>query len=251
MADAIPICLGYLAVGFSLGIAAGNADFSVAQGFWWSALNLSSSGQYAGIVLTREQASVIELILMILIANARYLLMSCALSQRLDPGMPFYHRFLMGYGITDEIFGLEIALPGYVKPVYAYGAILMAMPGWALGTCMGIFMGDVMPYVLAQALNVAIYGMFLAIIIPPGKKDRRILLFVVLGFIFSLAASCIPAIREVSSGTRILVITIILSMAAAIIFPVPSEEADMRTKDADAHKSRYKDLKDTHMGDSQ
>ncbi len=220
MRDAIPIGLGYLAVSFSLGIAAGNADFSIAQGFWLSVLNVSSSGQYAGIVLTRDHAAVIEVILMIFIANARYMLMSCALSQKLDPDMPFFHRLLIGYGVTDEIFGLEIALPGYVKPRYVYGAYLTAIPGWAIGTCLGVFMGNVMPPVFAEAMNVAIFGMFLAIIIPPSKTDHVALLFVILSFISSFMAERLPFISGVSSGTRILVLTVMLSSLAALFFPV-------------------------------
>lgn len=229
MRDAIPIGLGYLAVSFSLGIAAGNADFSIAQGFWLSVLNVSSSGQYAGIVLTRDHAAVIEVILMIFIANARYMLMSCALSQKLDPDMPFFHRLFIGYGVTDEIFGLEIALPGYVKPRYVYGAYLTAIPGWAIGTCLGVFMGNVMPPVFAEAMNVAIFGMFLAIIIPPSKTDHVALLFVILSFVSSFMAERLPFIGEVSSGTRILVLTVVLSSLAALFFPVKEsagEEAD-------------------------
>lgn len=223
MIDAIPIGLGYFAVALSLGIAAGSADFRIIHGFLWSALNLSSSGQYAALVLIRENAGLIEVILMTLVTNARYLLMSFALSQRFDPRMPFFHRFLVAYGLTDEIFGLEISSPRYVSPGYVYGAILVAMPGWALGTCVGIFMGDIMPALLGEAMNVAIYGMFLAIIIPPAKKDLKVLLFVVLTFIFSLAASIIPYLRDFSSGSRILFITVILSLAAAFFFPVDED----------------------------
>ena len=223
MRDAVPIGLGYLAVSFSLGIACGNADLSIAQGFWLSALNVSSSGQYAGIVLIREHATLIELILMILIANARYMLMSCALSQKLNPNMPFFHRLLIGYGITDEIFGLEIAVPGYVKPRYAYGAMLGAIPGWAIGTCLGVFMGNVMPPVFAEAMNVAIFGMFIAIIIPPAKTDKIAGVFVLAGFIASFIASVAPIASGLSSGTRILILTVVLSAIAAVLFPIKED----------------------------
>lgn len=229
--DAIPVGLGYLAVSFSLGIAAGNADFSVAQGFWLSVLNVSSSGEYAGIVLAAEKSGLIELILMIFIANARYMLMSCALSQKLDPDMPFFHRLTIGYGITDEIFGLEISSPGYVRPRYVYGLFLAAIPGWAIGTCLGVFMGNVMPPVFAEAMNVAIFGMFLAIIIPPSRTDHKALMFVTIAFIASLLASVAPLISELASGTRTLILTVIISTAAALLFPVgdgEEEETDVR-----------------------
>ncbi len=222
--DALPVGFGYFAVAISLGIAAGNADFSVVQSFWLGILNVSSSGEYAGIVLVREHALIIEVVLMILVANARYLLMSCALSQKLDPNMPFYHRLAIGYGLTDEIFGLEITSPGYVRPRYVYGLFLGSLPGWAIGTCIGTFMGNVMPPLLAEAMNVAIYGMFLAIIVPPAKTDKHARLFVILAFIFSFIASIAPIVSDVSSGTRTLVLTIILSVAAALIFPVPESE---------------------------
>ena len=230
MRDAIPIGLGYLAVSFSLGIAAGNADFSIAQGFWLSVLNVSSSGEYAGIVLTRDHEAIIEIIHMIFIANARYMLMSCALSQKLDPKMPFIHRLFIGYGVTDEIFGLEIALPGYVRPRYVYGTFLTAIPGWAIGTCLGVFMGNVMPPVFAEAMNVAIFGMFLAIIIPPSKTDHVALLFIILSFISSFLAERLPVISGVSSGTRILVLTVLLSTLAALFFPV-KESAEEEAED--------------------
>lgn len=220
MKDAIPVGLGYFAVSFSLGIAAGAADFTIVQSALLSLLNLSSSGQYAGLVLTREQAGIVELILMILIANARYLLMSCALSQRLDPDMPFWHRFLIGYGVTDEIFGLEIASQGYVRPSYVYGMYLTSVPGWVIGTALGVFMGNIMPPVVAEALNVAIFGMFLAIIVPPSKENHTALGFVVLAFAASYLASVIPVVRDISSGTRTLVLTVLISAAAAALFPV-------------------------------
>lgn len=238
MRDAIPIGLGYLAVSFSLGIAAGNADFSIAQGFWLSTLNVSSSGQYAGIVLIQEHSTIIELILMILIANARYMLMSCALSQKLDPDMPFFHRLLIGYGVTDEIFGLEIAVPGYVKPRYVYGAMMTAIPGWAIGTCLGVFMGNVMPPVFAEAMNVAIFGMFLAIIIPPSKTDKIAGIFVLLGFICSFLASVLPVISGFSSGTRILILTVVLSTAAALLFPIKESTPEEAEEQSEAFEAR-------------
>ena len=124
MKDAIPIGLGYLAVAFSLGIAARNAGMNAVQGFLLSFLNNASAGEYAGITVIAANASYIEIAVVTLIANARYLLMSCAMGQRLKPGLSFGHRLLMGYDITDELFGIAIARPGYLEPFYTYGAML-------------------------------------------------------------------------------------------------------------------------------
>lgn len=131
--DGIPIGLGYLAVSFSLGVAARNAGLSAFQGFLISLLNNASAGEYAGITVIASNAPYIEMVLMTLIANARYLLMSCALSQRFSPDTPLFHRLLVGYDVTDEIFGITIARSGQIDPFYTYGAILIAAPCWACG----------------------------------------------------------------------------------------------------------------------
>ena len=225
MRDAIPIGLGYFAVSFSLGIAAGNVGYTVFQGFLLSLLNVSSSGEYAGIVLSAEQAGFIELALMICVANARYLLMSFALSQRFAPTATLFHRLTIGFGLTDELFGLGIASKGYINPTYMYGAFLTSIPLWALGTAFGVYAGNVLPVVLSEALNVAIFGMFLAIIIPPGKKDPVVLGSVAVSFLLSLLVSIWPLTASISSGTRTLVLTIIIATAVALLFPLKDEPA--------------------------
>ena len=196
MRDGVPIGLGYLAVSFSLGIAAGGIGLSAVQGFLASLLNNASAGEYAGFALMAAGAGYLELALVILVTNARYLLMSCALSQKFSPETPFFHRFLVGFDVTDELFGLAIAQPGYLDPVYLYGAFAVAMPGWSVGTAVGILAGDVLPGRVVTALSVAIFGMFLAIIIPPAKENRVVGVLVLLSFAASLARthlSSIPA----------------------------------------------------------
>ena len=223
MRDAIPIGLGYCAVSFSLGIAAGNVGYTVFQGFLLSLLNVSSSGEYAGIVLSAEQAGFIELALMIFVANARYLLMSFALSQRFAPTATLFHRLTIGFGLTDELFGLGIASKGWLNPSYMYGAFLTSIPLWAVGTALGVYAGNVLPPVIAEAMNVAIFGMFLAIIVPPAKKDKVVLGAVAVSFALSLAASVIPLTAAVSSGTRTLVLTVIIASAVAVLFPIKDD----------------------------
>ena len=223
MKDAIPIGLGYFAVAFSLGIAARNAGMNAFQGFLLSFLNNASAGEYAGITVIAANASYIEIAVVTLIANARYLLMSCAMGQRLKPGLSFGHRLLMGYDITDELFGIAIARPGYLEPFYTYGAMLTAIPCWAAGTACGIIAGNIMPARVVSALSVSLFGMFLAIIIPPAKKDKVVAALIVLAFAASYAASCLPVISSVSEGTRTIILTVILSAGAAYFFPVSSE----------------------------
>lgn len=223
MKDAIPIGLGYFAVAFSLGIAARNAGMNAVQGFLLSFLNNASAGEYAGITVIAANASYIEIAVVTLIANARYLLMSCAMGQRLKPGLSFGHRLLMGYDITDELFGIAISRPGYLEPFYTYGAMLTAIPCWAAGTACGIIAGNIMPARVVSALSVSLFGMFLAIIVPPAKKDKVVAALIILAFATSYAASCLPVVSSISEGTRTIILTVILSAGAAYFFPIHTE----------------------------
>ncbi len=227
--DGIPIGLGYFAVAFSLGIAARNAGLSAFQGFLASILNNASAGEYAAFTLIAANASYLEMALITLITNARYLLMSCALSQRFSPDTPFYHRLLIGYDVTDELFGITIARPGTLNPYYTYGAIIVATPCWATGTALGIIAGNLLPLRIVSALSVALYGMFLAVIIPPARKNKIIASIILISFAASYAAACLPVISTLSNGTRTIILTVTISAAAAILFPIHQEKED--TKD--------------------
>jgi predicted branched-subunit amino acid permease len=225
MRDGFPIALGYFAVSFSLGIAARNAGLTPVQGFLASILNNASAGEYAAFTLIAAGATYWEVAVITLIANARYLLMSCALAQRFSPATPFFHRLLIGYDVTDELFGITIARPGYLNPYYTYGAILLAAPAWAIGTALGIIAGNALPLRVVSALSVALYGMFLAIIIPPARKNRIVAALVVISFVLSLACEYLPGISALSGGTRTIILTVAISAAAAVLFPV-KQEAD-------------------------
>lgn len=223
--DGIPIGLGYLAVSFSLGIAAHNAGLTPFQGFLASLLCNASAGEYAGFTLIMAGSSYLEMAIVTLIANARYLLMSFALTQRMEPDMPLRHRLLIGFDVTDELFGITIARPGAINPWYTYGAILIATPCWALGTALGAAAGNLLPLRLVSAFSVALYGMFLAVIIPPARKSKVIAVLIVICFAASYAVSALPVFSVMSSGTRTILLTVILSSAAALLFPVnPKEE---------------------------
>ena len=147
-----------------------------------------------------------------------------ALAQRFAPESPFWHRLRIGYDVTDELFGITIARPGSLNPYYTYGAILLAAPAWASGTALGIIAGNLLPLRVVSALSVALYGMFLAIIIPPARKDRIVAVLVVISFALSFLCSYLPGISALSEGTRTILLTVAISGAAAVLFPVRQEE---------------------------
>lgn len=222
--DGLPIGLGYLAVSFSLGIAARNAGLNAFQGFLISLLNNASAGEYAAFTVIAADSGFLEMALITLITNARYLLMSCSLSQKFSPDTPLIHRLLVGYDVTDELFGIAIARPGYLDPLYSYGAFIPAIPGWALGTALGVTAGSVLPARVVSALSVALFGMFLAIIVPPARKNRAVLLCVLVSFVLSGLCAVLPVVKALSEGMRTILLTIVIASAAALLFPVADEE---------------------------
>ncbi len=228
--DGIPIGLGYFAVSFSLGIAARNAGVTAFQGFLTSLLINASAGEYIGFTIISLGGSYIEMVIMTFIANARYLLMSCALSQKFHPETKLIHRLVVGYYVTDELFGIAIARPGYLDPYYSYGAILIASPCWALGTALGIIMGNMLSLRVVSALSVALYGMFLAIIIPPSRKNHVVAAFVLLSFVCSYCVRFVPFLAELSGGTVTILLTVVISAVAAILFPVRQNEESEEEK---------------------
>ena len=181
-----------------------------------------------GFLVIAAGSGYIEMAIATFVANARYLLMSCSLSQRMAPDMPLGHRLLVGFGVTDEIFGVSIARQGFLNPWYTYGVMVAAIPLWATGTALGILAGEILPAFLVSALGVALYGMFLAVIIPPARKDIVIAGLVAVCFVLSFAASRLPVISNLSEGTRTILLTVIIASCAALLFPRKEdrEEAD-------------------------
>lgn len=225
MKDGVSIGLGYLAVSFSLGIMAKKAGLTPFQGFLASFLCNASAGEYAGFSIIAAGATYLEMALAIFIANARYLLMSCALVQRFSPKTSIFHRLIMAFDITDEVFAISIARPGFLNPYYTYGAMTTTMPLWAIGTALGVMAGNMLPNRLVSAFSVALYGMFLAVIIPPAKKDKIIAGLIVICFTLSFLSCYIPFIKEMSDGTKTIVLTVLISSIAAILFPRKEERA--------------------------
>ena len=224
MKDGIPISLGYLAVSFTLGIAAKNAGLTAFQAMLTSLTNNASAGEFAGFTLIAANATYLELAIMELVANARYLLMSCALSQKISPDTPLFHRFIIGFDVTDEIFGISISVPGKLNPFYTYGAIAVAVPGWAVGTYLGVVMGNILPANVVSALSVGLYGMFLAVIIPPARKNKVLAVLIICSMTASFICSKLSIFAALSSGMKIIILTVVIAGIAAILFPVPEDE---------------------------
>lgn len=219
----IPIALGYFAVAFTLGIAAKKAGITAFQATLMSLTNVTSAGEFAAISSICAGVTYIELMIMQAVINLRYMLMSCALAQRIDTAYPMYHRFIMGFGVTDEIFGVSVAQPGRLSPYYTYGAMSVSIPAWCLGTCLGVVLGSVLPANVVSALSVALYGMFIAIIIPPARDNKIVLILIVVSMLLSCAFTYMPYINRISSGFRVIILTVVIAGAAALLFPIEED----------------------------
>jgi predicted branched-subunit amino acid permease len=221
--DGLPIGLGYFAVAFALGIAAKNAGLNALQAGVASFLCNASAGEYAGFTLIAAAATYGEVALMTLITNARYFLMSCSLSQKLDQSVSVWHRLLIGFDVTDEIFGVSMAVPGKLCPYYTYGVMSLALPGWAGGTVLGVLAGSILPMRVVSALSVGLFGMFIAIIVPPAREHKSVLIAVVLAIAASYAFTYLPVLSVFSGGWSVIIITVSVSALAAWLFPIPEE----------------------------
>ena len=228
MRAGVPICMGYFAVSIALGIAARSAGVSSIQAALTSLLINASAGEYAGFSLIAVGASYVEVTVMEAVANARYLLMSASLSQKLDTRTRTWERLLLGFTVTDEIFGASISVEGKLSPYFTYGAFIIATLGWTSGTFLGAVLGNVLPTRLLSALAVGLYGMFISVFIPEAKKNKIVAVLVAISFALSYALEKIPVIRDVSSGIRIIILTVAISLGAAILFPVKEGSADER-----------------------
>lgn len=215
-----PIALGYFAVAFSLGIIAAKAGLTAPEGFLSSFFIRASAGEYGVYTLVAVQATYVEVVAMCLVANLRYMLMSAALSQKIAPGTSWWRRLLMAGCVTDEIFAISIAHPGYTPPAYTYSAALISTLFWASGCAMGITAGNLLSPDMVTALSMSLYGMFLAIIIPPTRKDRNVLYALIASFVLSGLCAIAPVIGEWSSGMRTVVLTILISAVAAWLKPI-------------------------------
>ena len=219
----IPIALGYFAVSFTLGIQAKNVGITAFQAAVTSFGLHASAGEYIAFTLIGANANILVMVLMEMIANARYLLMSCSLSQKIPADTPMWTRLVMGYFITDEIFGASISVSGKLDPYYMFGLIAVASPGWVVGTALGVIMGNALPLRAVSALSVGLYGMFIACIIPEGRKNKIVAGVIIVSFVLSYIFSTLSVLKGISSGIKIMILTVIIATVAAILFPVKEE----------------------------
>ncbi len=226
--DGIPIGLGYLSVSFTFGMMAARSGLTIAQAVFISMTNVTSAGQLAGLNLIVAGAPMLEVALTQFIINLRYALMSLSLSQKLDGSMTTLHRMLFAFCNTDEVFAVAAGQKGQVGKSYLYGLITAPYFGWALGTCLGAAAGTLLPDILRDALGVAIYAMFIAIVVPPSKHNGAVRLAVLLSAALSCAMYYLPGLNQISSGFAIIICAVVVSALCAKLFPIPdsNEEED-------------------------
>lgn len=234
---AAPLSLGYVAVAFTFGIAAQNV-LNPFQASLMSLTSLSSTGQFAALGLIMVSAPVWELALAQFIINARYALMSCAISQKLDSNVPSRHRLIIAMGITDEVFGIVSEIPGKLNVNYLFGMVSVTVPSWVLGTLFGSMAHGFLPQVVVTSLGVAFYGMFISVIIPPTKKSKILMGLVCISMVSSCLFDITPIIKSISPGIKIVVLTVAITSIAAYLFPIKNEENKNDQKDVE--QDQYK-----------
>ena len=224
--DGIPIGLGYLSVSFAFGIFAVSSGLSILEAVMISAFNLTSAGQLAAVPIIAGGGSFIELILSQLIINARYALMSVSLSQKLGKSIGLKERLLISYANTDEIFAVSVSKGEPVGKRYMMGLILPPFLGWTFGTLFGAFAGNILPEMVVCALQIAIYAMFIAIVVPAAKDNRAVALSAAIAVALSCAFYFAPFLKVIPSGFSIIIIAVAVSLLMAFIAPLPDEDCE-------------------------
>ena len=220
----LPIALGYLSVSFAFGIQATSLGLSPLQAVMISFFNVTSAGQLAGVQLMAAGAGLAEMALTQLTINLRYALMSLSLSQKLDGSMTLIHRLLLSFCNTDEVFAVASQQPGKVGRAYLYGLTGGPFLGWVLGTLLGSLAGGLLPASVTDALGVAIYGMFIAIVLPPFRRAREVRFVVLLSVGMSCLIALWPALGFISDGFRIILCAVVASALGAWLMPRPVHE---------------------------
>ena len=221
--DGIPICLGYLSVSFAFGI------FSVSNGLTpWETMLISmtcvtSAGQLAAVPIIAGAGSLLELAISQLVINIRYALMSVSLSQKLDNKVTTLDRFLISFVNTDEVFAVASSQDGALGKRYLYGLILTPWLGWTGGTILGALAGNILPAIVTSSLGVAIYGMFIAIIVPEMKQSRPTALCVIIAAALSCLFFFVPVLQSIPTGTTIIICACVASIIMAVAAPIEEE----------------------------
>ena len=219
--DGIPIALGYLSVSFTFGLMAAEAGFTWWQAVLISAANVTSAGQFAGLDIMASGGAILEMALTQMVINMRYALMSLSLTQKIDRSIHMRHRFIIGFEVTDEIFAVAMSRDKKVSRLYMYG--LMICLGWTSGTALGAVLGNILPEFIRNSLGIAIYGMFIAIILPKAKKAAQYLKVILIAVFLSCCFAWIPFLKAVSSGFVVIICAVLAAGAGAYFFPIQSE----------------------------
>lgn len=224
--DGIPIALGYFSVSFSFGIMAMGGGLSVFQAALTSLTNMTSAGQFAGLQIVIAGGTLLEMAATQLIINLRYALMSLSLSQKLSEKVTMRQRLVIAFANTDEIFAVAMAHGKELSFSYMIGLQSLPILGWTAGTACGAAAGSVLPASVNSALSVALYGMFMAVVIPAAKKAVSVLSVALLSAFMSCLLYYVPAFKGISAGMSIILCTVAVSAAGAVLFPLPEEGGD-------------------------
>lgn len=219
-----PVGVGYFSVSFGFGAMAAAQGVRALDAMLFSVTNLTSAGQFAGLTLILAGAGLWEIILTQIVINSRYSLMSLALSQRMGADIGFFPRLFISFINTDEIFALAMAEPGKLTPSFMAGLGLAPVLGWTAGTLCGALAGSVLPVSVRTALGVMLYGMFIAIVIPPARQEKPVLVVVLLALVLSSLFTWCPGLKEISPGLAIVVCTVVAAAICAWRFPIADEE---------------------------
>ncbi len=222
--DSIPICLGYLSVSFAFGIFAFQNGLSVLEALLISVTNVTSAGQLAGVPIIAGGGTLIELAMTQLFINLRYALMSVSLSQKFDASVTMLDRFIIAFVNTDEVFAVSSGKENKVSRNYMFGLILPPFLGWSFGTLLGALVGDIFTSVVIASLGIAIYGMFVAIVVPVAKRENNVLKCVLIAMAMSCAFNFVPALSKVPAGFVIIICAVAASAFMAAAAPVLKDE---------------------------
>lgn len=220
----LPVGIGYFSVSFGFGAMAAAQGIKALDAALISITNLTSAGQFAGLTLIVAAAGLWEMVLTQLVINSRYALMSLALSQRMGKDIGFWPRLVIAFFNTDEIFALAMAEPGRLSTSFMLGLGTTPMIGWTLGTLCGALAGSVLPMNIRAALGVMLYGMFVAIVIPPARKEKPVFITVLLAIALSCLFAWMPGLQTVSAGISIVICTVAAAAICAWLFPIDDEE---------------------------
>ena len=222
--DGIPIALGYFSVSIAFGLMAVEAGCTWVEAMLISLTNLTSAGQFAGVTVLAHMGTYIEMALTQLVINSRYALMGISLSQKVNARFKGLWRVILGFAITDEIFAVAIGQEGEISRRYFAGLAIIPIIGWTSGTIVGAVLGNIMPEIITSALGVALYGMFIAVVVPKARENIHVLAVVIIAVAISVALRYIPVFSGISAGFAIIICAVIASAADAVFFPVKEDE---------------------------